>query len=442
MKRILTWILMIVMTVCLLTGCSGDTQQGGESEKKQTYWVLESMTMEGVAFTEEEIESLFGPKESVLTLAMGEDGEASGVLFGEYFTASYTGSLESFELVIDGEKIQGACGEKGKMEITLQDGSSFVLTQQQEEPEALKKNPGFTYSPNFNAEETSAMSNFMVGGLYVVEDNMIYGLTHKDSKDGGLGATSFKMKGDFPEFGETKVLDDRGRALFVTKDGDTLYYIMGEEICRIKTDGTDFKVLYKGVCDYLQLHEGRLYFCDENYHLVSADLEGGDLKTVVDKEVYYPYFICSDWMVFQDDADNESLHIYNTTYGEEFNITYEPSYQPILDGKYLYYSTMSDGLTYISRADISDPSQILYESSENAIGDGCFLIDDKRIYTYNDTSVEKEKWKDLKYDEDVLEEREFYVSEGYTIYHELDADGLITYKYLMSKEKFGGSPFQ
>ena len=70
------------------------------------------------------------------------------------------------------------------------------------------------------------------------------------------------------------------------------------------------------------------------------------------------------------------------------------------------------------------------------------LIDDVRIYTSNDNSEDKENWKKLSNTDTDITEAEVYVSEGYKIYHELDAQGLISGKYLMSKEKFGGTSFK
>ena len=54
---------------------------------------------------------------------------------------------------------------------------------------------------------------------------------------------------------------------------------------------------------------------------------------------------------------------------------------------------------------------------------------------------EKENWQKLTDDSDVTEEIYACVSEGYTVYHEFDSDGLISRKGLMSKEKFGGNSF-
>lgn len=457
MKKVRKVLLVTLIGCCLLAGCGGTEEKAEEVKteevKEETkasvdslddgYWLIESMVMEGTEFLKEDIESIFGPMENVVALAFGTEGNLSGIFFDEHFIGNYTGDLKKFELEINGEKVAGAYTDEGKMELTLHDGSKLILLNQEEAPKTVTENPWFTYTPSFDGNQTSAMSNFMSYGSYLVEDGVMYGLTHSDSLEGGLGATSFKMKGDFPEIGETKLFDKRGRATYICKNEDYLYYIMGyNEICRVHTDGSGFEVLYEGTCDYLQIHEGRLYFADENYHVVSTDLDGKDLQKVVEKEVYYPYFIGSDWMVFQDDADDESMHLYNTTYKVELNITYMPTYCPILDGKYLY-CVLFDGEVYnLARFDMSDPSRFISEVSENVLLESFYMIDDTQIYTSNNNSVEKENWKDLSDTKDKVAVVNAYVSSDYSIHHEFDENGLILYKYLMSKETSGGSQFK
>ncbi|MBP3633309.1 MAG: DUF5050 domain-containing protein [Oscillospiraceae bacterium] len=442
MKKWIALALVLLMTLCLLTGC-GEKEQPSVKEKtiSDGYWVVEKLQMEGTEFSGEDMTGLFGPADSIMALAFDAEGTFYAVLFEDFIQGSYTGTPEAPELDFAGESVKGTCTEDTLI-LDLKDGS-FTLKRQDEMPDSLAGNPWVTYAPDFDAAQTAAMSNFMLFGNYLIEDDVLYGLTHSQSLDGSLGATPFHMKGDFPEFEETTILDGNGRATYLCKDGDTLYYILNyEKVCRINTDGSDAKVLYEGPCDYLQIHEGRLYFADEDYCFVSTDLDGGDLRTVVDKEIYYPYFICSDWMVFQDDADDESLHLYNTTHGTELNITYVPSYNPILDGHYLYYTDMADGAYFLCRVDMSDPATFLFDGSELPLRESGFMIDDKFFYTTNNHSVAKEDWKKLTDDSDATEEAEMYVSQDYTVHHEFDSDGLISGKYMMSKERNGGSPFQ
>lgn len=318
-------------------------------------------------------------------------------------------------------------------------------SSKEEAPEpAPEQDVWATYEADFTNEQTYGMSNFMMYGRYVVEDGVIYGLTHDEGHlQGALGARSFEMEGSFPKFGALTVLDDRADASYLLRAGEYLYYISGRsEICRIKLDGSGRETLYEGACDYLSTHDNKLYFTDASYHLVCTDMDGKNLTTVVNKEVYFPYFICSDWMVFQDDADNESLHLYNVVNGTEANITDGQAFNPILDGKYLYYVIETADGCQLCRADISDPKNIVHESGEGKLLSGEYLIDEGFIYASNNYNVAKDNWKKLSvYDATSIDMLEMYTSEDYSIHHELNEEGLIMGKYLTNKEKGGGTSF-
>jgi len=436
MKKVLICLLALIMIIAM-AGC-GDSETPKEKGITAGYWVVEKIVLEGTEMAGDDLTSIFGPVESIMVLDFNEGGTFNGVLFEDFFEGTYTGTEEALELDFAGEKATGTCSD-GTLEIKLADGSGFTLKNQEEMPSALAANPWVTYDPNFDAAETCAMSNFINYGWYYVEDDVLYGLTHSASLNGAFGAISFHMKGAFPEFDETVILDSEGAANNICKDGDYLYYLRNyAAVCRVKTDGSEAEVLYDGMCDYLQIHDGRLYFTDADYHFVSTDMDGGDLVTVVDKEIYYPYFISSDWIIFQDDADDESLHLYNTTHGTEVNITYMPSYNPIMDGHYLYFT---DSDNYLCRVDMSDPETFYFEASDLQLLDSGYMIDEEFIYTSNNTSVAKEDWKNLTDTHDVVYELEVYVSDEYSIHHEFDDEGLISGKYLMSKTEGGGTAF-
>jgi len=453
MKKWITYVITLSMALCLLTGCGGGDKKTVEQSAEQAskpapkekelsdgYWVVEKMEMEGAEFSGEDMTSVFGPADSIMALAFDAEGTFDAVLFEDFLKGTYSGTPDALELEFAEESVKGAC-TGDTLVLDMKDGS-FTLKRQDKMPDMLASNPWVSYTPEFNAEQTMAMSNFMSFGYYLIEDEVLYGLTHSQSADGSLGATPFHMKGDFPEFEETAILEKNGSATYLCKDNDTLYYILNfEKVCRIKTDGSGAEVLYEGPCDYLQIHEGRLYFTNEDYHFVSTDMDGGDLQTVVDKEIYYPYFICSDWMIFQDDADNESLHLYNTTYGTELNITYVPAYNPILDGHYLYYADSTEDGHFLCRIDMSDPDTFLFDGSELPLRESGFMIDDRSFYTTNSNSVAKEDWKKLTDESNATEEIEMYVSKDYIVYHYFDSEGIINGKYVMSKEEGGGSPF-
>lgn len=358
MKKWITFILTLSMALCLLAGCGGgdeksaaQTSQSAPKEKEVSdgYWVVEKMEMEGTEFSGEDMTGIFGPADSIMALAFDGEGSFDAVLFEDFLKGTYSGTNDALELDFAGEIVKGTCTED-TLVLDMKDGS-FTLKRQDEMPDMLTNNPWVSYAHDFDAKQTASMSNFMSYGSYLIEDGVLYGLTHSQS------------------------------------------------------------------------------------------LNGGDLQTVVDKEIYYPYFICSDWMIFQDDADDESLHLYNTAHGTELNITYVPSYNPILDGHYLYYADSTQEGYFLCRIDMRDPDTFLFEGSELPLRESTFMIDDKFFYTTNHNSVAKEDWKELTDTSDATEEIEVYVSEDYTVYHELDSDGAIIGKYVTSKKEGGGSSF-
>lgn len=450
MKKWLFRVLPTVMLLCLLVGCGAEPNGKEKAETSKTeekgvtdgYWVVEKMVMEGMEFEGEEMKNCFGEAESILAMVFNEDGSYDGVYMDEFIKGTYSDNNGTLELEMLELKGKGECSSE-QLVLTLDDKYVYTMKKQTEMPASIKQNPWITYAPNFDSNETSAMSSFMAGGWYIVKDDVLYGLTHVNDNQPKLGATPFGMKGDFPEFEETKVLDENGCVNYMQMEGDYLYYIRDyKEICCVKIDGSDAKTLYTGDCDYLQIYDGRLYFTDAEYHFVSTDMDGQDLKTVVDKEIYYPYFICKDWLVFQDDADNESLHLYNVTVGEEFNLTNMPAYKPILDGTYLYYMSGQEDAYNLCRMDISNPDSLKEERSDKLLLSSEYMIDDQDIYVVNNTAREKEQWKEITTTGDAVTMTQVYVSEGYTISHEFDQDGLITRKSLMSKERLGGTSFK
>ncbi len=451
MKKALVLLLTAVMMVCMLTGCGKDKEKDSSKEAttqeekvglEKGYWVADKIVMEGTEFSGQDLVDLFGPKENVMSLAFS-DGKVDGVVFEDYISATYTGTIDDFTIDMDGEALKGKSTGKDTIELSLGDGSSFTLVNQEEMPAPIANNPWKTYKVDFTAEESCAMSNFMAEGKYYIEDDVIYGLSHSVSNDGTFAATPFSMKGDFPEFEEPVSLDDRGVAYYITKHEDYLYYILNyTEVCRVHTDGTGRETLYSGDCGYLQVHEGKLYFTDSNSHFVSADLDGKNVVKLVEKEVYYPYFIATDWIIFQDDADDEALHLYNVGLKTELNITYEPSYTPIISGKYLYYLSYSEEGYMLNQVDMSDPEMFTFDMADGIIADYIYLIDGEEIYTFNNNHVALADWKTLADAGDEYTCVDLYVSKDFKIYHNIDDQGLISGKYLLNKNTSGSTSFK
>ncbi|MBQ3077332.1 MAG: hypothetical protein IJC43_05710, partial [Clostridia bacterium] len=70
-----------------------------------------------------------------------------------------------------------------------------------------------------------------------------------------------------------------------------------------------------------------------------------------------------------------------------------------------------------------------------------FMVDEGFFYGLNNKSVAKEDWQKLTDVGAPIEEVEMYLSLEYNVHHELDSEGLIAGKYLMSKTEGGGTAF-
>lgn len=452
MKRKVVLLIIAVMLICGLAGCGKDGSKDKGSSKEATeevkaglekgYWVADKMVMEGTEFSGQDMVDIFGPKENIMSLVFS-DGKVDGVIFDDYISTTYTGTIDDFTIAMDGETLKGKSTGKDTIDLILQDGSSFTLVNQAEMPAPIANNPWKTYNIDFSAEDSCNMSNFNAQGRYCVADGFVYGLSHSVSLSGTFAATPFEMKGDFPEFGEPISLDDRGLAYYINQYEDYLYYILDfTEICRVHPDGTGRETLYSGECDYLQIHEEKLYFTDGNFHFVSADLDGTNVTKVVEKEVYYPYFIATDWIIFQDDADGESLHLYNVGFKTELNITYEPSFSPIISGKYLYYLSHAEEGYLMNQIDMSDPDMFACDMADGTIADYLYLIDGEEIYTINNNHVPLSDWKSFTEPGDEYACVDLYTSKDFRIYHNINEQGLITGKYLSNKNTSGGTSFE
>ena len=176
-------------------------------------------------------------------------------------------------------------------------------------------------------------------GGYIATDGDWY---YYSSNEGGA---LWKMKADGSE--KQKLSEDSARQIHVI-DGYIYYQCSvegssGPSIKRVRTDGTDEKVLHNGMIENMKIIGDRIYFKDQldSLHLHSISLDGTDEK-----------------------ADNPT----------------EEMYDCCSDGKYLYYAYGQDGnKVYRSGLDGSDPV-LMIDHEVNGM-----TIAGNRLY-YNDST--------------------------------------------------------
>ena len=67
-----------------------------------------------------------------MSLAFSPDGTMKGILFEDYLSADYTGSIEEFTIQLPDETLKGSSPENGKIVLTLKDGSVIHLVNQKD----------------------------------------------------------------------------------------------------------------------------------------------------------------------------------------------------------------------------------------------------------------------------------------------------------------------
>ena len=305
------------------------------------------------------------------------------------------------------------------------------------------------FHPDFDLDQAQAMCNAALYGTMLVEDSVCYGRMFVKGTDYWqfvkMELIPDPENENYITSGEWAILDDDVVPLYVNKVGDTLYYIAEDwtggddpvySLCSVSVDGKDQTKLADGT-GYLTVRGDRMYFTDADYRFVSTDLTGGDMQVIIDKAVYYPYFVDEDWILYQDDADNESFHLYCVSAGVDIKINDEASYSPFLYGSCLYFCTLAaepEGAYNICRVDLTDWTPVTQdnkeipsfniEKSDKLCGGEIHISADgylKGMNNANGTSMDAWKnFSDTGYEK--AEENYLYVSKPLDIYQEYETN--------------------
>ena len=291
------------------------------------------------------------------------------------------------------------------------------------------------FSLNFNDQEaTQRMSAFMQFGRYVIKDGIVYGCYYGDR----LAQVEIKKSGKTLTKGEESILAEDENALYLSLQGDLLYYISRTDgqatgiHCLDTATGKD-QELIAGQVDYLAVTDNYLYYTDENYQIFRAGLDGKKAEQICEDEAYYVYPLSDNFIVYQDDAQNETLVLYNIATQEKSAISPEHSHHPVIADGFLYYITKIDGEYYLSRTDMMTGDM---ETGDYVLSYASFFIYDGEIYLDDGFHVSLDKWDKIS---DNLPaawlstsycwvDDDCYIEEGisaYNLYNREDADNYI-----------------
>ena len=225
-----------------------------------------------------------------------------------------------------------------------------------------------------------------VHGDYLIQDGWIYGLTWNDSGN----AIFAKKRLDGTDY--TKMTDGYFTDIFL-KDA----YVYGAKlvgkkqgIYKMRSSGEDIECILEGNDMAIQVTDDYIYYTPDIYlkaeevtdastHLYRCDLDGNNIEEVIAKPVYC-WYVFENAILYQDDRDNCSLHIYDLERQTDTKVNDQISYNPIYDGEYIYYSSDVDEKRNIWRVkpDGSDNIQI---SSVEISGD--IVLYNNYIYFVN-----------------------------------------------------------
>ena len=137
-------------------------------------------------------------------------------------------------------------------------------------------------------------------------------------------------------------------------DGAVYGILDQEKIIKAEVGKTKVETLYTGTCDYLQVTKDGIFFTDEKNHYCRIDFDGKNKKTILEKKTFFPYRVSSKFLIYQDDEDGETLHVYNLKNSKDKKISDVKSYNPMLCGDFLYFYTPGSGedMKYICRIDM------------------------------------------------------------------------------------------
>ena len=242
------------------------------------------------------------------------------------------------------------------------------------------------------------------------------------------------------------------QATYISIYKDYVFYIRaGKDIYCVGKDGSNPRRIIENASEYLQIVNNKMYWSDSSYHFKSAKMSDilayingkkdsldKDINTVVDKEIYYPFMLNKEWLLFQDDADHEALHLRHIPSKQEATLTQTPAHGPVIYGSDIFFKSAKDGVNTLAKLDLnatkidynaekktyfSDFSSIEY--SGNAFS-GQITID-KNGYSYAGLkqNFEISRWKEIDAPEDRIQYLYEYFGKDFTIYWEVEKTGAV-----------------
>lgn len=403
MKRSL-FVVGILLVLCFcFSACSEEpAEEPFESTEITSIvgdWNCVDLQMEesGTTMTTEDMESLFGAKVGDLAhFTAYADGSGELLFMDEIMPFLWQETASGFDLELVGDDGITPSGER--MTATLEESRLILVAEDSYDDGEGAVTTTITYTFEyvgilsktivgwdlvFDEEQTMAMNVYMNFAEFLVVDDLLYGTYGGENPGEGDFSAAKISSADAPELSDVTPMTENGNVQFLTEYDGYIYGILDKEcIFRCEIGSDEVEVIMEGACDYFQIVQNKIWFTDENYVFCSASLDGSGKTSLLNgKEVYFPYVLPNGMIIYQDDADNESLHVYDPSSDMDTKLNDEPSYSPVIWDKYLFYVTAGEeDRYYMNRMDLFDGS---HEVSADAVYGYYYFIEDGMLYSEN-----------------------------------------------------------
>ncbi len=269
-------------------------------------------------------------------------------------------------------------------------------------PETTAPTPGNALrelADNFDANAISQMvqwqNNSQNNASFTIQDGWVYGMGTDET---GRNVAFVKCRTDFTD----KVVLEKAWVFFPYVRDGYIYYMLDafkddseNGLYRMRISGSGREKL-SDMYGNMQLWGDTIYLSYENAEneadancLYAMDMDGSNVRKVIDKPVFH-WFVFGNAILYQDDQDNESLHIVDLA-GNDTKLNNEVSYFPIFDGEYIYYVKNINEVRSIWRVDVdglNDEKIADYHASQGFVlhKDKIYFVyldDGNRIYSIN-----------------------------------------------------------
>ncbi len=335
-------VMLVSITLCFaLAGCGEEETSAGTEPQKEALiaesivgiWECENISMDGI--TTEEMEELYDMEVSEMAaLTAYSDGTADFSFVGDGAQVKWKETDGGYSIILDGEEMPATLKDN-KLEVVSTGGDAALTMVFAYKGRISEVIAGWNLK--LTDEEVLNMSNFMAGGSALIVNDKLYGVYGGAEYGKGAFCVSDVKAGGTPSIkNEIVIWEDCYVNCLCEYEGAVYGVLNFEKI--VKVVGSNIETVYEGFCDYMQIVDGKIYFCGEDYKFYSIDMDGSNKTLVIDKkDMYYAYVLPNGMMIYQDDPDNESLHIYNLETKEDYKLNNEVSYTPVIHGDYIYY---------------------------------------------------------------------------------------------------------